>query len=588
MPGCLGVASELISFDPKYKGIMENLLGRTVIATDLDSGIPIMRAGRHAFRLVTLSGDVMHSGGSMTGGTAGKSTVSLLGREREMKELQKSLDTQRRDLSALREQVAQMQQQREELKRLRNEALERVHQEEIAVAREQERVFNAKAELTAASQQLDRTRAAALQLKEGIAEIEADLAAVQAQTENETIDREAMDLKTEALQKALLESREQAESQRALVTKLRLQYAELSHALDTLRRDKARRDQELAAIAGTLKNLREERQARQDQLAQAEEMLSQQQAICLSLEADVAKKQALVDQLDAQRQDKAARQRECMRISEEIHKTYDEDSQKLHRTELSHDRAENELKVMCDHIFNTYDLTYAMAEEFRAEGRFDLTGSEREAASLRGRIREMGHVNVGAIEEYAATKERFDDLSAQREDLTKAEADLESLITRLLFQMERQFVKEFEKLGEYFKVTFTRLFGGGQAELRLTDPSDALNCGIEIIAQPPGKKLQLLSLLSGGERALTAIAILFAMLKLKPTPFCILDEIEAALDEANIGYFADYLTEYAQTTQFVVVTHRKGTMEHCDALYGVAMQERGVSGMVSVNLQDYE
>ena len=165
---------------------------------------------------------------------------------------------------------------------------------------------------------------------------------------------------------------------------------------------------------------------------------------------------------------------------------------------------------------------------------------------------------------------------------------MQNLITRLLSQMEKQFVAEFAKLGEYFEETFARLFGGGQAELKLTDPDDALNCGIEIIAQPPGKKLQLLSLLSGGERALTAIAILFAMLKLKPTPFCILDEIEAALDEANIGYFADYLCEYAQTTQFVVVTHRKGTMERCDALYGVAMQEKGVSGMVSVNLQDYE
>ena len=229
-----------------------------------------------------------------------------------------------------------------------------------------------------------------------------------------------------------------------------------------------------------------------------------------------------------------------------------------------------------------------MAEELRCEGPFDLTGSEKEAAALRGRIREMGPVNVGAIEEYAATKERFDDLTAQQQDLTRAESDLQALITRLLSQMEKQFVAEFDKLGVYFKETFARLFGGGYAELKLTDPDDALNCGIEIIAQPPGKKLQLLSLLSGGERALTAIAILFAMLKLKPTPFCILDEIEAALDEANIGYFADYLAEYAKSTQFVVVTHRKGTMERCDALYGVAMQEKGVSGMVSVNLQDYE
>ena len=200
----------------------------------------------------------------------------------------------------------------------------------------------------------------------------------------------------------------------------------------------------------------------------------------------------------------------------------------------------------------------------------------------------MGSVNVNAVEEYANTKARYDDLSAQREDLQKAEKDLRELIARLLTQMESTFVENFTKMQGYFAETFVRLFGGGHAELRLADPSDPLNCGIEVIAQPPGKKLQLLSLLSGGERALTAIAILFAMLKLKPTPFCILDEIEAALDDANISYFADYLKEFSKDTQFIVVTHRKGTMERCDTLFGVAMEERGISSMVSVNLKDYQ
>ena len=588
MPGCLGVASELISYSPEYRGIMENLLGRTVIARDLDSGIPIMRAGRHAFRLVTLTGDVMHSGGSMTGGTAQKSSVSLLGREREMKELRQTIEQDKQQLLSLRESLNGMQARREELKRLRNEALERVHQEEIAVAREQERVFNAKAELTAASQQLERTRDARQQLTESIADIERDLAFVQNVTQNETLDREAMDQKTEALQKALFDAREKADAQRDLVTKMRLQYAELSYTLDTLQRDKQRRDQEFERLAKRLAELETDRECREIQLQKAQELLQEQEEMCREREALVSAARDKVDGLEAQRQEKNAKQRESVRLSEEIHKAYDDDSVKLHRTELSRDRAENELKVMTDHIFNTYDLTYAMAEEFRTQEKFDLSASEKEAATLRARIRDMGHVNVGAIEEYAATKERFDELTAQQQDLTKAEEDLQTLITRLLSQMEKQFVEEFDKLGEYFKVTFARLFGGGYAELKLTDPDDALNCGIEIIAQPPGKKLQLLSLLSGGERALTAIAILFAMLKLKPTPFCILDEIEAALDEANIGYFADYLSEYSQSTQFVVVTHRKGTMERCDALYGVAMQERGVSGMVSVNLQDYE
>jgi chromosome segregation protein len=182
---------------------------------------------------------------------------------------------------------------------------------------------------------------------------------------------------------------------------------------------------------------------------------------------------------------------------------------------------------------------------------------------------------------------RHDDLCTQREDLTRAEEDLHDIIEGLLVKMEKQFREQFALLGGFFSETFARLFGGGQAELKLQDPSDVLNCGIEIVAQPPGKKLQLLTLLSGGERALTAIAILFAMLRLKPTPFCILDEIEAALDDANINHFADFLAEFSQDTQFVVVTHRKGTMERCDALYGVAMEEKGVSRMVSVQLTDH-
>ena len=196
-------------------------------------------------------------------------------------------------------------------------------------------------------------------------------------------------------------------------------------------------------------------------------------------------------------------------------------------------------------------------------------------------------MNVHAVEEYARTKARYDEMYVQREDLEKAEKDLRDLIARLLDQMKDTFTEEFGKLQGYFTETFTRLFGGGHAELLLTDPDDPLNCGIEINAQPPGKKLQLLSLLSGGEKTLTAIAILFATLKLKPTPFCILDEIEAALDDANIGYFADYLSEYSKSTQFVVITHRKGTMERANGLYGVAMEEQGVSRMVSVSLQDY-
>jgi chromosome segregation ATPase len=228
----------------------------------------------------------------------------------------------------------------------------------------------------------------------------------------------------------------------------------------------------------------------------------------------------------------------------------------------------------------------AVAEDVLPED-FDEAASDSKAQEIRDRIKRMGNVNVGAIDEYARLRERVNDLNGQKADLEQAKQDLEALIADLLNHMRTIFTDQFAMLQTYFEETFTRLFGGGHGEIRLSDPEDPLNCGIDIIVQPPGKKRQILSLFSGGERALTAIAILFAMLKLRPTPFCILDEIEAALDEANITYFADYLKEFSKSTQFVVVTHRKGTMERCDNLFGVAMEERGVSSMVSVSLKDY-
>lgn len=588
MPGCLGVASELISFSEEYRGIVENLLGRTVVADNLDHGIPIMRAGRQAFRLVTLEGDVMNPGGSMTGGTAQGRATSLLGREREIKDLRAQVENKRTELAALQTQIEKATKDFDALKLRQSDALNAVHQEEIAVARETERLESARAESQAARERLQRTLDAKEQLTQNIAEIEKDLSAAQSAAQTVSIDRETMDQKTDALQKAMLSSRQAADAQRELVTKLQLEFADETHALDTLRRDRARRNEEISAAREMIARLNAQEKERRAQLSEAETRLAQSAKDLAALRNNSGETENRVAALEADRLAKSAMQRECVKQSDETHAQYDDDSARLHRTELAYTKAQGDLDQMCDHILNAYDLTYAGAEALRSEEKFDLAAGEKEAGELRARIRDMGSVNVASIEEYAREKERYDGLTAQRDDLLKAKGDLEALIERLLKQMEKLFVGEFEKLGAFFSETFTRLFGGGQAELKLADESDPLNCGIDIIAQPPGKKLQLLSLLSGGERALTAIAILFAMLKLKPTPFCILDEIEAALDEANISNFADYLAEYAKTTQFVVVTHRKGTMERCDALYGVAMEERGVSRMVSVNLEDYQ
>ncbi len=588
MQGCLGVASELISYPPEYRGVVENLLGRTVIADNLEHGIPIMRAGRHQFRLVTLTGDVMHSGGSMTGGTAQGRATSLLGREREIKDLRTQVENKRARLADMQKSLEKITDDYHALQAQQADALNAVHQEEIAVARETERAGNAHAELEALCLRLSQTENAREQLKQSILEIDEDLKKAQEAAQTVTVDREAMEQKTDEMQRLMLSTREKADAQREKVTALQLSFADEMHLLDTLKRDRSRREEEIRSADEALRRMDEQAEARSRQLAEIEKQIAEGKKTLEELKSGSGAQQEKVQQMEAERLSKAARQRECIRLSDETHALYDQDSAKLHRTELAQNKAQTDLNQMCDHILNAYDLTYAGAEELRSDEPFDLPAGEKEAASLRARIREMGTVNVASIEEYAKEKERFDTLTAQRDDLLKAQDDLTELIDKLLKQMRSVFVGEFEKLGTYFSETFTRLFGGGQAELRLADPDDPLNCAIDIIAQPPGKKLQLLSLLSGGERALTAIAILFAMLKLKPTPFCILDEIEAALDEANIAYFADYLAEFKETTQFVVVTHRKGTMERCDALYGVAMEERGVSRMVSVNLEDYQ
>ncbi len=237
---------------------------------------------------------------------------------------------------------------------------------------------------------------------------------------------------------------------------------------------------------------------------------------------------------------------------------------------------------MQERIWQDYELTYEGAQAYRED--ISFTSAQKQTDALKKSIRALGNVNVNAIEDFKAVKERYDALYAQEQDLTRAEKDLGELIEELLKTMRTQFREQFYRINAFFGQTFQELFGGGRAELRLADESDVLESEIEIIAQPPGKKLQMLSLLSGGERALTAIALLFSMLKHKPMPFCVLDEIEASLDDANVDNFASYVRQYASSTQFILITHRKGSMLAADSLYGVAMEEKGVSKLVSVRL----
>lgn len=585
MLGCVGLASEMVTYDPIYRGIVENLLGRTVIAEDLNSGIAIQRAGRYQFRLVTLDGDVMHSGGSMTGGSVQSRMTSLLSREREITESAENMKKLTEKLAQAQNQLKKGEEERAALKRERAQLFDDVHQQEIAVTRAEDHLARAREELNGHTGRAARVNEARAQLAEQKAEILSQLDALGQRRETTEDEGEALRKKAQALQTSLSEKRVALNAQRQEAGDARVALATAKRGFEALKQDLSRLNAQKGDAARALAEAAESLLALACRLKADEEALTTEEG-----RLELARRGLNGAREDFQRADESRlkAQTELKEISESAERlrvATEEFTDRSHRAEMALSRAENDLEQMTARIWEDYQLTYEGAEPFR-DPDFKLAESEKRLNTLRAAIRAMGPVNVSAMDEYRETSERYTELAAQRDDLERAKNDLMGIISELTGKMETQFRAQFEQLDVYFRQTFTELFGGGRAELRLEDPKDALNTGIEIVAQPPGKKLQMLSLLSGGERALTAIAILFAMLKLKPTPFCILDEIEAALDDANIDNFAEYLQTYSNKTQFVVVTHRKGTMSRCDALYGVAMEEKGVSKLVSVKLAD--
>ncbi len=585
MPGCVGVASELVSYAPEYRGIVENLLGRTVVAENLDAGIEIMRRGRHAFRLVTLEGDVMHSGGSMTGGSSASRMTSLLSREREIKEHEALLAQLEERIKEFEERLEKGEAYRQNIKLRRAKAFEELHQAQIDVSIASERVRTLTQQRENHAQAEQRCDLLRSQIGENLAQIDAQLAGARSTQAGEERTSDEMNRRTGELTDILYDRREALDQLRETAQGVRLTLTAKERDLTALTADVARMRRELEEIAAQLGQAHEQREA----LILRHQQMTEQMAGDSDLAAQCAEKLAGAQTVLTEKQALRSEQQENIRsLTQEIdtlRETLSQDQDKCHKAEMVLSRTQAELSQMQQRIWDEYELTYAGAKDYLKEP-FDLAASDRRTGEIRREIRAMGPVNVTAVEDYRVCRDRYEELSGQRNDLLKAEADLKGIIETLQRQMERQFMENFRLMQVYFGETFSKLFGGGHAELRLLDESDVLSCGIEIVAQPPGKKLQLLSLLSGGERALTAIAILFAMLRLKPTPFCFLDEIEAALDDGNISTFADYLRGFSKDTQFVVVTHRKGTMERCDGLYGVAMEEKGVSKMLSVELKD--
>lgn len=585
--GYLGLASDMVFCEPEFKDIILNILGRTVVVENIDDGIEISRKFRFSFRVVTVEGEVLNPGGSMTGGSQPSRSSSLLSRNRIIKEL----DEKSRLLTVRCQELEQScKKKSEKINELEEQIriLQKEHQDlELIVLREEQRVLSIKNSIEELKSKQDMLQAEKNELQKNVestekeivfeskrlSEIEQRIASLKVTIEENQLKNKEEQAVRDAIHmdindykvsvNSILESMDHTrEAIRNLIEEKNLVEANINKRLQDQIHNKGRIEglqSEIAVLKEKIKEQNEIKLGKNLKLESLSEEVS-------SLEEEVSGMVEIVSSHN-----------ESIQILQE----------QYNKLEVRKTKLQTELESIQNRLWDEYELTYGTAIEYKKEIT-NLRQTQSRISELKAEIREMGPVNVSAIEDYSKTKERYSFMVSQRNDLVKSEEKLNRIIREMMSIMKKQFMEEFQRINKNFNEVFRELFEGGRAEVVLEDPDDVLECGIDIIAQPPGKKLQNMLLLSGGERAMTAIALLFAILKLRPAPFCILDEIEAALDDANVYKFADYIKKFTDTTQFIVITHRKGTMESSDALYGVTMQEYGVSSVVSLKLGDVD
>lgn len=582
-PGVEGVASRLVSYDGRYRDIILNQLGRTVVARDMDVAIAVSRRNGGRLRIVTLDGQLINAGGSMTGGSASRN-VGVLSRANELTRLTAEAaeaaaqaETLQKDLNALEKELAAAKYEAESAALTLRSAQDAVLQLEAETTQRQAlteavRQSLAQAEAAAAAAAADsaRQQTAAKAAAEAAEAHRTRAAALRAEAESGGHDRQALAEALRALEaeSAALNAREASlKTERSALFSaideweaLLTSYQGDQHSRDALRASLLEKNAALAAEAGALR--------RRAEAARAEAGERKPR-----LEAALQARQAYEGRRTRAEKETQERNR---RINE-LERQYAELGQRKVSADL-------EEKQLVDKLWDNYELSRSAADRLRQPLESSAKAQKR-VTQIRRELSSMGSPNLGAIEEFQRVNERYTFLTSQRDDIEKAKTELLGVVEELTGEMERIFAAEFQAVADSFKETFTELFGGGRAELLLEDPGDILNCGIEIRVQPPGKTLKTLTLLSGGERAFVAIALYFAMLKVRPAPFCVLDEIESALDEANVSRFAQYTRRMSDRTQFLIITHRRGTMEEADMLYGVTMQ-KGVSRVISVALAE--
>ena len=582
--GFVGIASQLISFDPQYTNIFYNLLGRTVIAEDMDCGIAMARKYRNAFRIVTLDGQVINRGGSMTGGSTNRS-AGVLSRASELTALRGKAEAMHEKLSAAK-------------------AAEEAAARELAAVRYE--IDTAEAQRRQAEDEVLRLEGTKKHfdilldsLRETLENLDGELTAIDGRLQDNAKRAKEAEAQVSRQEQLAAEYRAQAEELLAGQSELLSRSNELTEAITARKSDLARlsaeqeaarnRAADLRALAQDLTGDRSEKEETlrgyRAKIEEAKAEIETRQASMAALSERAQGHRAQLDRLNEEKLRLEAERTAKTRASQEMNETFLNLERSVSRLEQKIATSAMEEKQILDRLWEHYELSHSDAQAQRIELE-SISKASRRIGELKRSIASLGTPNIGAIEEFERVNTRYTYLSDQRNDVEKAKGDLERIITEITERMTVIFAEQFKLLSESFETTFTELFGGGTAKLELEDEKDILGCGIEIKAQPPGKTLKTISLLSGGEKAFVAIALYFSILKIHPTPFCVMDEIEAALDDANVTRYARYMRTLAGRTQFIVITHRRGTMEEADVLYGVTMQEQGVSKILTINLND--
>lgn len=583
--GVVGIAKELIKYAPEYENIMSSLLERVIVTEDMDSAIALARKTKYAYKIVTLDGELLNAGGSMTGGSINKKSSGIFSRGREITELRDLLKNLFEEQASINADVEKMTEIYENLNYKINESKDEIQSLAIRKTESTAKFIQSKEYADDIKSRIEGYNTELFELNETIdkgneklSELNKKLEAISAEINdtNESLDK---------FQSQIQSDRDIRESSNEQLSALRVEINQLENDIYTLNSNIKRIKEEIAEIEDNLNNSK-------DIIADYESKIADKEEETNNLKNDIIlitnEYNSLVERNNELANEKNNVNSEIEILDNEIKKQLETKTRlekELTRLELRKEQTDNKCRQLYDSMWEEYEITYVAAKESEKleDSDEDL---KKEEKKLRSEIRALGNVNLNAVEEYAEVKERYDFLKNNRDDIIKTEKELSHIINDLNAMMEKQFVEQFAIISENFSKTFAEMFGGGNADLKLSDSEDILNSGIDIVVQPPGKSLQNMMLLSGGEKALTAMALLFAILKMKPSPFCILDEIEAALDDANVNRYANYLSNFINDTQFIVITHRKGTMEAADILYGVTMQEQGVSKLVSVKFDE--